>query len=387
MCIIIIKELNKNGVEKSLGIEIRIGGKEEMNSRSFLNKYFKGDFADSVDSVLKEVWGVSEICGSALDKIKDILLDSLSPAAFDEIGKSFKGNGAIKSGFPTKINTYPIGTETKDVHQDFLGICYGNNKINTVLKVAVEHCIKMCNKYDYDDRKTIMILTNKWDEPSFQQFFAGTFINFAIKHNVVFIFILVTSSGMTIIPFLPLNRGRLRSLRNEKVDYGEKYADHNRKQGLPNGSYNGPIILPAGKDRSGNVRSETGNYIPQEILDNFHSQPVICNYRADEFGLNDKQDYIFEIVINKNSSWRNNITGASGRIHKKTVKKFVKEISGFIKLPDNQIKNLNSNNNPTHLVEISGYNFHKEFRWNTTNRVLFENLENAFKELIRKKLE
>ena len=69
------------------------------------------------------------------------------------------------------------------------------------------------------------------------------------------------------------------------------------------------------------------------------------------------------------------------------MKKFVKEISGFIKLPDIQIKNLNSNNNPTHLVEISGYNLHKEFRWNTTNRVLFENLENAFKELIRKKLE
>ena len=365
-----------------------------MDSRSFLNKHFKDDFRNTVEEILEDVWKVSEPCGETLERIGEVLSGSVSATAFDELGDSFKGDSAITKGNPIPINTYPIGTITNDIHRDFLGVCYGNNKIDSVLKAAANQCKKMCKKYGDHADKTVMILTNKWNEPDFQRNFAGTFINFAIKCNIVFIFILVTSSGMTMIPFLPLNRGRLSALQNEKVDYGKNNTGSNRRQELPDGSHDNPVVLPSENDRSGNLHSGTGNYgrkyydsyISQELLNIFDGRPITCKYKADESNLNDKQDYIFEIAIDKNSIWSNNLTGASGKIHKKTVKKFIKEIAGFINLSDDQIKIINSNNSPTHIVEVFGYNLRKEFWWNSTNRVLFENLENAFKELIKKAL-
>ena len=57
---------------------------------------------------------------------------------------------------------------------------------------AEDQCEKMIRCYPRHVDKTVMILTDKWDAPLFKGDYAGTFINYANRENIVFIFLLIT---------------------------------------------------------------------------------------------------------------------------------------------------------------------------------------------------
>ena len=75
-----------------------------------------------------------------------------------------------------------------------------------MLDKAEIQCENMIKAYPYHVHKTILILTDKWDDPLFRKNYAGTFVNFAYRYNIVFVFLLVTDFGVSRIPFLPWDR-------------------------------------------------------------------------------------------------------------------------------------------------------------------------------------
>lgn len=112
-----------------------------------------------------------------------------------------------------RINTYPFGTPTKDIFPEFIGICAGSERLSRVLDQAVRQCRQMQKKFSWDTPKSVIILTDKWNDPIFQDKYERTFIRFALDTNVMFVFLLVTAYGIVRIPFLAQTRKDLKQLQ------------------------------------------------------------------------------------------------------------------------------------------------------------------------------
>lgn len=98
-----------------------------------------------------------------------------------------------------------------------LAICCGKRTINNVLLNIVKHCKKLIRQYGSREEKTIMILTNKWDEEIFREKYVVTYINYAYKYNIKFVILLVTDFGIIPIPLTAL-------VNRSEYDYFESHG-------------------------------------------------------------------------------------------------------------------------------------------------------------------
>ena len=125
----------------------------------------------------------SEACSGLLD-VFNSELDGNYTERLDGLGDYLKTNGSPRGN----LNTFPFGRPSREIFPEFMGVCKGTRTIRSVLEKAEEQCELMIQKFPYHVHKTILILTDKWDDPLFRKNYAGTFINYAYKYNILFMF-------------------------------------------------------------------------------------------------------------------------------------------------------------------------------------------------------
>ena len=153
-----------------------------------------------------EIGGISEQVYSVLRKIFSEYEGTYSKRIETFLGDK---NSSCLSG----INTYPFGEPTNDIYRDFFGICAERSNLDPILDEALRHCELVLNHYEAEDRKAVIILTNKWNDYKFHKKYFSEFLRYALIENVIFVFLLYSDYAVTLIPFLPLNRYDFESFR------------------------------------------------------------------------------------------------------------------------------------------------------------------------------
>ena len=158
--------------------------------------------------------------------------------------------------------------------------------------------------------KTILILTDKWNDPVFRMNYAGTFINYANRYNIVFMFLLVTDFGVSRIPFLSWDRRKIYNRGQWNVEWGARYA---------------------GKERFGKLL---------EKLDCGHLTYVEEYWQADNNSLSTGRfefDFLRqEFYLDKFDSVSGISDGKRGKIPAGAVKNFLEAVSDCCELPDSE---------------------------------------------------
>lgn len=116
-------------------------------------------------------------------------------------------------------NTWPFGTKTAEIFPKFLAVCRGKQKLGKVMDIVLKQSQKIADYYRYDDyaRKTVLVLTDKWDVAIFKRY-EKKLLEHAANDGIWYIFLLVTEYGYTQIPFLPNDRNALKGLRGENIE-------------------------------------------------------------------------------------------------------------------------------------------------------------------------
>ena len=190
--------------------EIACGLDSFLHEAYFWEKEFSGDLLNWI----KHELGEESVCAGVLGTWDEVLSVPYAERV-EDIGKCFDKHGRPGGG---KLNTYPFGVPS-GLYPDFLGVCVGKTRLQTVLAKAEDHCERAIIKYP-NEEKTVIIVTDKWDNSMFRKDFAGTFINFACQNNIVFIILLITDFGISKIPFLPINRNILKRNNHVNVAWG-----------------------------------------------------------------------------------------------------------------------------------------------------------------------
>lgn len=145
-------------------------------------------------------------------------------AVLREILRAISGGGMIAlseaadslpaGGSGPRVNTFPFGTKTHSGHPDYIGIaCTGKTSLRKVLNSAEKHCWDMeLGHWGREVDKTVIILTDKWDQVQFQRDYEKIFLRYALRDRVLFLFFLVNHYGVSRIPFLPRDRRELDRL-------------------------------------------------------------------------------------------------------------------------------------------------------------------------------
>ena len=124
------------------------------------------------------------------------------------------------------VNTYPFGKPTNNIYRDFFGVCSGRSRLEPVLDKAVRHCELVLNRHEAEERKAVIILTNKWNGYRINEKYFAEFLRYALIENVTFMFLLYSEYAITLIPCLPVNpsefdcfrRMYLRKAHDEGLD-------------------------------------------------------------------------------------------------------------------------------------------------------------------------
>ena len=301
------------------------------NYETYVREYLSSDNPET-GSLLERACAsleTSEACSGLLD-VFNSELDGNYTERLDGLGDYLKTNGSPRGN----LNTFPFGRPSREIYPEFMGVCKGTRTIRSVLEKAEEQCELMIQKFPYHVHKTILILTDKWDDPLFRKNYAGTFINYAYKYNILFMFLLVTDFGVSRIPFLSWDRRKYENLM-EKLDSGYlSYVEEYR-----NGDNHGHSI---------------GRF---------------------EFDLLHKTFY-----LNTFDSGSGTTDRKSGKIPAKAVKKFLEAVSDYCELPESEYFDKNNLNKASvlHTAEL----FNKRFYWYAAEEPLFEKLEQAFRDLL-----
>ena len=128
-----------------------------------------------------------------------------------------------------QINTFPFGDLGKMIYPEFVGVCQGDTTFNEIMTAINIQCKKMINRFNNEIDKTVLVLTDKWDSPTFRKKYAASFVNYAYNHNIVFIILLVTDLGIRRIPFtiserIDLFRGRDWRIESSSIEKSDKNA-------------------------------------------------------------------------------------------------------------------------------------------------------------------
>jgi len=137
-------------------------------------------------------------------------------------GARSRRNRCRTDGSNIVMNSYPFGESTRKVCPVFVGVASsGAASIGDVLKQAERHCWEMerqSNQFQRTD-KTVLILTDKWDTAMFRRDFRSIFLHYALRLQVLFLFVLVTDDGVSRIPFLPWDRRELGRLSQQLASW------------------------------------------------------------------------------------------------------------------------------------------------------------------------
>ena len=185
----------------------------------------KGPFAGDGNELLWQELRKDRLCNSVLGQLygnnavkdKDLYSQRLK-----ELVENYDRPKA--EGSAQRINTFPMGKRTNDIFPYFLGVCQENRKLTPVLHAAEKYCADAASVYPFED-KTVLILTDKWDDYTFRRKFALSFTKFALKQIFLFVFILVTDYGFTRIPFLTCDRNMLQREQNWDISGSSRYED------------------------------------------------------------------------------------------------------------------------------------------------------------------
>ena len=268
---------------------------------------------------------------------------------------SVYGNSNTSAG--VLINTYPMGTKTNKVYPIFVGVCKENERLGGVLNAAEEYCEAVADyvkngKMHRDEKKIVLILTNKWNESQFQVDYAGTYAKFAIQYNILFVFILFTVTGVVRIPFLPSDYAMIDDMRRwpdfqKSIDYGQNYLD---KQKLLK-------LCQSGRDN--------------RIIINITYKNEKKQFEIRFYEKENKYEFDCEcVMLGIQPPFKR------GTIQLRYIKKFAIAVSDYDKL--NNTEHIQKNNSPTKRVTLFG----KDFIWNATDDEKFKKLEDAVNELV-----
>lgn len=116
-----------------------------------------------------------------------------------------------------RVNTDPFGVQTGNTFPEFIGVCAGDRTLVNALKAVMQYC-KKAKKEIPQLAKTVIFLTDRWDAGKFRRRFELPFLHYALRYNVLFVFLLVTDYGVTRIPFLARNHYELEDIRQKNYD-------------------------------------------------------------------------------------------------------------------------------------------------------------------------
>lgn len=270
---------------------------------------------------------------------------------------SVHGNNNNSGG--VLINTYPMGIKTKNIYPIFVGVCKENERLGGVLNAAEEYCEGVADyvkngRMHLDEKKIVLILTNKWNEAQFQADYAGTYAKLAIQYNILFVFILFTATGVVRIPFLPSDYAMIDDMRRwpnfqERIDYGQNYLDKQKLLKL--------------------CLSGRSNHMVIEISHkNEKMQYDIWFYEKEN-----KYEFDCECEVHGMQT-----PPKRGMIQLRYIKKFAIAVSDYDKITNNA--HIVKNNFPIQRVALFG----KVLEWNSTDDERFKKLEDALNELVSK---
>lgn len=185
-----------------------------MNSISGIRRICEGEHLGSDlrnEDLCRKIAIIDEAFIYGLDR--DILNLHPERSVIENIDEVLSRNETIKNkGYRfSNISTYPFGTKTDDVFSRFLAICRGNEKLEAVLRITLAQAKKMAEKFNKDEAKTIILVSDKWDLETFRKY-EKQILKYAVNEGIWFIFLLATDYGYTEIPFLPHDRNALQDL-------------------------------------------------------------------------------------------------------------------------------------------------------------------------------
>ena len=184
--------------------------------------------------------------------------------------------------------------------------------------------------------------------------YAGTFINYAYKYNILFMFLLVTDFGVSRIPFLSWDRRKMYNRGFGDVEWGARHAEKEKTDKL------------------------------MEKLDSGYLSYVEEYWNGDNHG-HSLGRFEFDLLhqtfyLNTFDSGSGTTDRKSGKIPAKAVKKFLEAVSDYCELPESEYFDKNNLNKASvrHTAEL----FNKRFYWYAAEEPLFEKLDQAFRNLL-----
>ena len=322
-----------------------------MSYETYVREHFRENNPETA-SLLERVCATletSEACAGVVD-VFNSNLGGMYSERLDGLGDYLKTNGSPRGN----LNTFPFGRPSREIYPEFMGVCKGTRTIRSVLEKAEEQCELMIQKFPYHVHKTILILTDKWDDPLFRRNYAGTFINYAYKYNILFMFLLVTDFGVSRIPFLSWDRRKMYNRGFGDVEWGARHAEKEKTDKLMEKLDSGYLSYVE-EYRNGDDR---GHSIGRFEFDLLHKTFYLNTFDSGS-GTTDRK---------------------SGKIPAKAVKKFLEAVSDYCELPESEYFDKNNLNKASvrHTAEL----FNKRFYWYAAEEPLFEKLDQAFRDLL-----
>jgi len=291
----------------------------------------------------------SEACADLIGMFNSELGGNYSER-LDGLGEHLEKNGSLHGN----LNTFPFGKPSREIYPEFVGVCKGERTIRSVLDKAENQCENMIKAIPYHVHKTILILTDKWDDPLFRKNYAGTFINYAYQYNVLFMFLLVTDFGVSRIPFLSWDRRKMYNRGQWNVEWGARHTEKEMFAKLMKKLDCGRLSYVEEYWNAENNSLRTGRF----EFDLLHQAFYLDTFDSGS-GVADKKN---------------------GKIPERAVKKFLEAISDYSELTDSDYHENNNLNKGAvrHRAEM----FNKRFIWHTAEEPLFEKLDQAFRDLL-----
>lgn len=191
-----------------------------MNKNDFTRALLEDPLRDSLKGPLGTlITDASMVCSNVLHRI----LDNTADRGKSALGLSNKNGTYSGAGLP--VTTFPFGSSSGKLYPDYVGIaCTQGTTLRKVLDNVEQFCRDVETHFDPSVDKTVLVLTDKWDDTLFDREYKQIFLRYAMEDNILFLFVLVTDFGMTPIPFLPWKRSSAEGkAMHTKGEYYEKY--------------------------------------------------------------------------------------------------------------------------------------------------------------------
>ena len=160
------------------------------------------------EGILKGMsWDAIEI----LRELEILQNPNISPMrALDTLLKHKDTNDSVHGIATSTYNTYPFGVPGI-LQPRLLAVCRGKMTLRGFLEEVLARSKRMLQTFP-NEKKTVIILTDKWDATIFRKY-EKIFLNYALQYEVCYIILLVTDYGITDIPFLPRDNEVLNKMK------------------------------------------------------------------------------------------------------------------------------------------------------------------------------